>query len=145
MHDIIIVVLVILLVIAVCYIMTRKQIDMYTSAQPPPPFSTDVSSNIVYPDNMQIKQHPIPGVDCTGTDCDTVYSYYGYPYTGYYGPYWYGYGGAYGHGGHGGHGSARGHRDQGAGMVGKARDKARDKDQGMADKARGMDMAGNCI
>ena len=85
MHNIIIALLVILLVIAICYIMTRKQIDMYTSAQPPPPFSTNVSSNIVYPDNMQIKQHPIPGVDCTGTDCDTVYNYYGYPYTGYYG------------------------------------------------------------
>jgi len=112
--------------------MTRKQIDMYTSAQPPPPFSTDVSSNIVYPDNMQIKQHPIPGVDCTGTDCDTVYNYYGYPYTGYYGynsPYWYGYGGPYGHGhkgrghggyGHGGHigGHIGGHGGHGGGHGG---------------------------
>lgn len=92
MHDIIIAVLIILLVIGACYIVTLKQIDMYTSAQPPPPFSKDVSSNIVYPDNMQIKQHPILGLDCTGTNCDTVYNYYGYPYTGYYGrnrPYGY--------------------------------------------------------
>jgi hypothetical protein len=99
--------------------MTHKQIDMYTSAQPPPPMSKDVSSNIVYPDNMQIKQHPIPGVDCTGTDCDTVYNYYGYPYTGYYGNNYYSYPyGYYGHkmihgGGHGG-----GHIGHGGGHIG---------------------------
>ena len=53
--------------------------DTYTSAQPPPPFSTQVSTNIVYPDNAQIRR-PILGLDCANDHCPDPYDD---PYDGY--------------------------------------------------------------
>lgn len=91
--------------------------DNYTSAQPPPPFSTEVSQLQPH----QCYNHPIPGIDCTGTNCtnycnDNLYynSLYVPRYDPIYDPMYYrnkryyghgGHGRAHGHGGHGhGHG-----------------------------------------
>lgn len=43
-------------------------IDNYTSAQPPPPLSTDVSPNIVYPKGCLCGRNKL-GVDCANADC----------------------------------------------------------------------------
>ena len=60
-------------------------IDNYTSAQPPPPLSTDVSSNIVYPKGCLCGRNTL-GVDCANADCykecPTPPSYI-YPYNDY--------------------------------------------------------------
>lgn len=88
-------------------------IDNYTSAQPPPPLSTNVSSNIVYPKGCSCDRNMI-GVDCANSDCgcgcgygrgrdDYRYTYnvvphpHGYNLAGHHG------GGGFHHGGGGFH------------------------------------------
>ena len=54
-------------------------IDNYTSAQPPPPMSTDVSPNIVYPKGCSCGRNTL-GVDCANSNCCTDYPYNDYLY-----------------------------------------------------------------
>lgn len=90
-------------------------IDNYTSAQP------QAQPNQVYQSFSGVPPHPIPGVDCTGTDCPVGcpygvncpgYLYYGPGYGYDYGyPMGYGYGfgrRGYGGGHRGGHGGGHG-------------------------------------
>lgn len=104
-------------------------IDNYTSAQPPPPLSTDVSPNIVYPKGCSCGRN-ILGVDCANsnccTNCPTVpYTYpyndylypryiynvlphpHGYNLAGYHHNYDHRRGGGGHHGGGGGHGGRK--------------------------------------
>ena len=59
-------------------------IDNYTSAHPPPPLSTDVSPNIVYPKGCLCGRNTL-GVDCANADCckDCPTVPYTYPYNDY--------------------------------------------------------------
>ena len=106
-----------LIALAVAYYVYNDHhvIDLYTSAQPPPPFQTNVSQIQPYISY----EHPIQGIDCT-SDCpnDAVVAggnyYYldGYPVDnyrhGWQGSYGYGHGGGgHGGGGHGGGGHGR--------------------------------------
>ena len=107
---------VVMAVAIVYYVYTNHVVDHYTSAQPPPPFQTNVSEIQPY----MSYEHPIQGIDCT-SDCPTdavvaggnYYYLDGYPVT-------YGYDRPYSHGAslsaHGGHGHVHiGHAGSGHG------------------------------
>ena len=111
-----------LIICLIVYLLIKKTYtkDSYTSAQPPPPLSNQVSPNIVYSYGSQIPYptpytHPILGVDCADDSCidyfpygrfNPIYNgslqYAGY---GYYGGHGSGHGSGHRGGHRGGHGS----------------------------------------